>query len=175
MTTALSEFLSKYTARLLSEAVRSVEDLNEEEANFRPHENTNAMAFEAWHVARTADNIVHFVFEREQPVWMAQGFVEKWGLPKVDQGTGMAADDAHALKFPSGEEMATYINAVSEAIVPKIAAMSGDYLDETMQIKPFGEMKRADILGQIVISHGNLHIGQMAAGRTMLGKPGMGF
>ncbi|MCA9826406.1 MAG: DinB family protein [Dehalococcoidia bacterium] len=175
MTIALSDFLARYTQRLLSESVRSVEDLNEEEVNFRPHENTNAVGFEAWHVARTADNLIHFAFARETPVWIAQGFVERWGLPKVDQGTGMDPNDAHGLKFPAGSELATYIKAVSEAIIPKIRAMSDAYLDETIPIKPFGEMKRADIIGQVIISHGNLHIGQMAAGRTMLGKPGMGF
>ncbi len=175
MTMSLSDFLAKYTGRLLGEAARAVEDLDGEQTNFRPHAETNAVGFEAWHVARTTDNIIHFVFERATPVWLTGGYHEKWGLPKVDQGTGMDPNDAHALHFPAGTELATYIKAVSEAVVPRISAMSPAYLGELMQIRPFGEMERADIIGQVVISHGNLHVGQIATSRAMLGKPGMGF
>ncbi len=173
--TALSSFLARQTGALLANAVRSVEDLDAEQTNFRPHENTNSLGFEAWHIARTTDNIIHFVFERQPPVWMAQNLFEKWNLPKVDQGTGMAPDDAHALKFPDGAALASYCKAVSEAVVPRIEAMTDDYLGEVLAIKPFGEMKRADMIGQVIISHGNMHVGQMAPGRTMLGMPGLGF
>src|SRR5438552_11535850 len=72
----------------------------------------NSIGFDVWHVVRTTDNIIHFVFEREQPVWLTGGFYERWGLPKVDQGTGMNAGDAYALPFPEAEEFTRYIGAV---------------------------------------------------------------
>lgn len=90
---------------------------------------TNSIGFDVWHVVRTTDNIIHFVFEREQPVWITGGFYERWGLPKVDQGTGMDPNDAYSMRFPEPEEFDRYTRAVKEAVVPRIAGMSMEYLE----------------------------------------------
>jgi uncharacterized damage-inducible protein DinB len=160
---------------LLERIARAVEDLSVEELHHRAHANVNSIAFDAWHVARTADNLVNFAFERKGTVWLEQGLNEKWNLPKADQGTGMAPDAAHALVFPAAEKLAGYIRDTAANVVPQIEAMSEDYLDGTMVIRPQGEMKRKDILGQVVVVHGNNHLGQIDLARTMQGKPGLGI
>ncbi len=175
MDNVLSQFLARYTGRLLQTSAKAIEDLSLEELHFQPHADTNSVGFEAWHIARTADNLVNFAFKREQPVWLAQGLNEAWSLPKADQGTGMDAATAHALRFPEAELLAKYARDVAANVVPQIEAMTGDYLEEIMTIRPQGDMNRKDVIGQVIIIHGNNHLGQINLGRTLQGKTGLGF
>lgn len=172
---ALQPYLARYTRSLLTTTVEAVRDLARDDLHFRPGDDCNSIGFEAWHVARTADNLIHFAFERERPVWLQRGLDEAWDLPRVDQGTGMAPDEAHALRFPEPAELVTYFEAVRDAIGPRIEAMSDDYLAGKITIRPNGEMTRADIIGQVIIAHGNNHLGMISTARTLLGKPGLGF
>ena len=126
-------------------------------------------------MVRTVDNIIHFVFEREQPVWLSGNFYEQWGLPKVDQGTGMDSDDAYAMQFPEADEMKRYIRAVSDAVVPKVAAMSEEYLAETHYLRPWGVIPRIEALAYGLIAHGNGHLGRASYVRTLLGKQGLPY
>jgi hypothetical protein len=175
MPSTASGNLAQNTERLLAGLARLAEDLTADEVQHRTHDNTNSIGFDIWHVARTADNLINFAFERKPPVWMAQNLFEQWNLPKVAQGTGMPAEDAHALRFPDGASLAKYCLDVSASIVPQIRAMSDEYLDQTMTIQPQGEMAKGEIIGQVIINHGNNHLGAANVGVTALGKPGMGF
>lgn len=136
---------------------------------------TNSIGFDVWHVVRTVDNIVHFVFEREQPVWLSGGFYDRWGLPKVDQGTGMDPGDAYALAFPPEEEFRAYHRAVAEAAIPRIAAMTAGYLAQTQLIRPWGEVPRMEAILHGLIGHGNGHLGRASYARTLLGLPGLPY
>ena len=171
----MAAFLAKHTRNLLNTTARSIEDLDLEELHFRAHAEMNSIAFEAWHIARTADNLVHFAFERAQPVWLQQGLNEAWNLPKADQGTGMNSATAFGLRFPEAKLLAQYARDVAEAVGPRIEAMSDEYLATVTTLRPLGEMPRTDAIAQIIIIHGNNHIGQMNLARTMQGKPGLGF
>ncbi len=151
----------------LEGAARAIEDFSEDEVHFQVHAETNSAGFEIWHIARTADNLIHFAFEREQPVWLVQGLNEAWGLPKAAQGTGMDPAAAHALRFPAGDALAKYSRDVAAAIVPRIRAMSDEYLQTPTLIKPQGELPRYAIIGQVIINHGNNHLGQLNLARTM--------
>ena len=136
---------------------------------------TNSIGWDIWHVVRTIDNIVHFVFEREQPVWLQQSFDQRWGLPKVDQGTGQDPDDAYSLRFPPPEEFNLYTRAVSEAVVPRIAAMSMEYLATAQFIRPWGEIPRMEAIGHGLIGHGNGHLGRVSLSRTLYGLKGLPY
>ena len=116
-TIRIQDYLGGYVQGVINQTTRGLRDLDEEELHCRPGENCNSIAFDAWHIARTADNLVHFAFEREKPVWLQQGLDEKWGLPKVDQGTGMAPEVAYALRFPEPSALIGYCNDVAAAIV----------------------------------------------------------
>jgi hypothetical protein len=136
---------------------------------------TNSIAFDVWHVVRTIDNILHFVFEREQPVWLRDGFPDAWDLPKVDQGTGMQSEIAYALKFPEPKEFDRYTRAVREAVVPRVAAMSMEYLATPQFIRPWGDVPRMEAIGHGLIGHGNGHLGRASLARNLVGLPGLGF
>lgn len=171
----LPNYLAHYTGELLEGTARAIHDLSEEELHFRPEGPCNSIGFDAWHIARTADNLIHFAFEREPPVWLQQGLNEAWNLPKADQGTGMTPEQAFALRFPDAKLLAQYARDVSAAIVPRIAAMSDEYLEERMEIRPNGNLARWEIIGQVIVNHGHDHYGQINMALTIAGKPGLGI
>ncbi len=174
-TIKVQDLLAGYVRGVFSQTERAIVDLDLEELHYRPGENCNSIGFDAWHVIRTADNLIHFAFEREQPVWLQQGLDKAWGLPKVDQGTGMTPEDAYALRFPEPEALVAYCKDVAEAIVPRIEQMTDDYLLTPTVIRPQGELPRYQIIGQVIVNHGHDHIGQLNLARTLLGKPGLGI
>ncbi len=170
-----AQILALFTDRVLRWTAQGMEDLTQEEVHFRTHTDQNCIGFEAWHIARTADNLIHFAFEREQPIWMQKNMHETWGLPKVDQGTGTSFDEVSSWVFPEGKEIAAYLNDVADVIVPRIEGMSDDYLQSITRIVPQGELPKWQIIGQVIINHSNNHLGQINVGRTMQGKDGLGF
>ena len=176
--TALGPFIARYVERMLAGGdglAAALEDLTLEEVHYRPAEGANTIGWDAWHVARTADNVVHFVFLREPPVWRQQRLDEAWSLPRNIQGTGMDAAEAQALRFPEPRLLARYVRDVSNAIVPRIEAMHAAYLADEVDLQPLGRMSRLDALGRSVLTHGYSHLGHINLARTLLGKSGLGF
>lgn len=161
--------------RLLQYCDGAVEDLSIEQLCDTRGGLTNSVGWDVWHVVRTVDNIIHFVFEREQPVWLQGNFHERWSLPKVDQGTGQDPDDAYSLRFPAPTEFTEYTRAVSAAVVPRIAAMSMEYLATPQFIRPWGDVPRMEAMGHGLIGHGNGHLGRASYARTLFGKKGLPF
>lgn len=167
--------LSTLTGRVLTYCELALDGLTVEQMADTRDGLTNSIGWDVWHVVRTIDNIIHFVFEREQPVWLQQRFDEQWGLPRVDQGTGMDANEAYGLVFPAPEEFGRYTRAVAEAVVPRLAAMSDDYLAEFQLIRPWGEVSRIEAIGHGLIGHGNGHLGRVSYARELLGKKGLAY
>jgi len=118
---------------------------------------------------RTTDNIVNFVFKKTPPIWMAQGYMEKLGLPKVEQGTGMSLEDAHALKISDVELLRAYGRAVGEDAIAFLKDVPVATLEEVQMIRPLGEMPRWRVLRQVVMTHGFMHLGEINALRGQMG------
>ncbi len=167
--------LSVLVQRVLSYSVAAVDGLTVEQLCDTRGAVTNSIGWDVWHVVRTIDNIIHFVFEREQPVWLRESFHERWNLPKVDQGTGQDPNDAYSLLFPAPEEFSQYTRAVSDAVVPRIKAMDEAYLNTALFIRPWGEIPRIEAIGHGLIGHGNGHLGRVSLSRTLWGLPGLGY
>jgi hypothetical protein len=167
--------LAWLTQRLFTVSEQAVDGLSIEQFNDTFGEKTNSVGFDVWHIVRTVDNIIHFVFEREQPIWLQQRFDEQWNLPKVVQGTGQPSVDAFALRFPEPEEFKRYIRAVAAAVVPRIEAMPDEYLAGEVTIRPWGEVRRSEAIGWGFISHGNGHLGRVGLARTLWALPGLPF
>lgn len=161
--------------RVLHDCERTIEDLTLDEINRLPHPTANSVGFDIWHAVRTIDNIVFFVFDREQPVWLTGGFDVRFGLPRVQQGTGMDRDEAHALRFPAPGEFLEYVRGVREACVPRVTAMTDAYLAESVLLRPWGERPRLQHMGQLMVVHAMGHIGQASLARTLLGRSDLGF
>ena len=167
--TTTGAHLSLLVGRLLDNCALSLRDLTHEQIHFRAAPAANSIAFEMWHVARTVDNVIFFAFDREQPVWLREGYEERFGLPKTAQGTGMTPEEAYALRFPEPEAMAEYIDAVKAGVQPRLEAATQEYLDTVSPIRPWGERSRAEHLWQVLVAHGNGHLGSVTMARAILG------
>ncbi len=166
----MQRFASHFVGRVLGALVDSVADLTDEELHALPPGAPNTVGFIAWHVFRSADNVVLFAFERERTVWMRQGLHQAWELPRIEQGTGMDAEAAAAVRFPGAAALAGYGRAVRDEILPRIEAMSDDYLVGVARVVPWGEVPRLEAIGQTIIVHGSEHLGEIAAVRRLLGR-----
>ncbi len=166
----MQRYAAHFVGRVFDQLIEAVADLTGEELHALPAGAPNTIGFTAWHVFRSADNVVLFAFERERTVWMREGLHEAWGLPKVAQGTGMEPAEAAALRLPGAAALADYGRAVRDELVPRIEAMSDDYLRGISRVVPWGDVPRLEAIGQTVIVHGSQHLGEIAVVRRMLGR-----
>ncbi len=166
----MQRYAAHFVGHVLDQLIESVADLSDEDLHALPAGAPNTIGFIAWHVFRSADNVVLFAFERERTVWMREGLHETWGLPKVAQGTGMEPTAAAELRIPSAAALAGYGRAVRDELMIRIEAMSDDYLRTVSRVVPWGEIPRLEALGQTVIVHGSQHLGEIAIVRRLLGR-----
>lgn len=150
----------------MDEAIRG---LSTEQVNFLPAGKTVSIGFNAWHIARTQDNITNFVFKRQNPIWIEGGYFERMALPKVDQGTGMGLDDARGVHISDLGLLREYSAAVSKDCLEFVKTVPLTTLEEVQMIKPLGEMAKWQVFRQVVMTHGFMHLGEVNAIKGQLG------
>ncbi|HLZ70264.1 MAG TPA: DinB family protein [Dehalococcoidia bacterium] len=171
----IREYLRYFIDQLHGNYEKALADLTADEWRHRPGPETNHIGFTAWHWVRTEDNVVNFVLQRKNTVWLDQGLDQNWQLPKAAQGTGMPREEAHAMTVPPPAEFLPYARAVWQSTAPYYAALTPDELDRVVRVMPFGEIPVLQALGQILIAHGNQHLGEIWLTRELQGKSGQGF
>lgn len=78
------------------------------------------------------------------------------------------------MRFPAGKDLAQYGLDVLAAVLPKMEAMTDEYLQVQHRVFPWGDRTRLWILGK-VITHSSKHLGYIAGGVGVLGKQGPSF
>ena len=73
------------------------------------------------------------------------------------------------MRFPEPGALAGYIEAVKVGVLPRLEAATQEYLDTIAPIRPWGERSRAEHLWQVLIAHGNGHLGSVTMARAVLG------
>jgi hypothetical protein len=134
------------------------------------HGKANTIAWGLFHCVRTEDNVVRFVLQGRRPtVWSEGGYAERLGLPPVAQGTGMSTTEAQALRIRDAEIFRQYMAGVWASTAELFTRSEPAFFDTVVTIKPLGDMPAIQALGQVVVSHGMLHAGQMELVRTLVG------
>ncbi len=170
----LVEFIQAELGRLHAMLDRTVADLAPEQWHAIPADNpkANHIAFEFWHYVRTEDNIVRFILQDRRPtVWMEGGWAEKLGLPPVAQGTGMPSEDAQALRINDIGGFLEYRRQVWASTADWLANPDASEFDKVITVKPLGEMPKIRALGQVCMTHGFTHLGELELIRTLLNLP----
>ena len=134
------------------------------------HPRANTIAWGLFHCTRTEDNIARFVLQdRRPPVWTEGGYAERLGLPPVAPGTGGSTPDAQALRIRDVDLFREYMQRVWTSTEEILTKAEPGFFDKSVTIKPLGEMPAFRALGQVVVSHGMMPVGQMELVRTLVG------
>jgi len=152
--------------------IAALDDLDDDQLNWRYNDNAVSSGFHAWHYVRTKDHIINFVCQdRKPPVWLRQGLNESWDFPKVAQGTDMERSDAQGLRIPSTADLIGYFNNVHEDVMQYLNASTDADLAETVRVVQFGHQAKSQQILQTCIAHGNGHLGQILNIRSVMGHP----
>ncbi|MCI0545879.1 MAG: DinB family protein [Candidatus Rokubacteria bacterium] len=151
---------------------QAVADLTPDQLHAVPggHPRANTIAFEVWHYARTEDNVVRYVIQGRRPtVWMEGKYAERLGLPPVAQGTGMSAAEAQALRLADPDLFKGYMQQVWASTEELLGGPHAETLEKTVMVRPLGEMRAIEALGQVCLTHGMSHLGEIELIRTLVG------
>jgi len=174
----LVEFIHAELRRLHAALDKGMEDLTPAQWHTVPGGSgrANTIGFELWHYVRTEDNIVRFILQNRRPtVWMDGDWAEKLSLPPVAQGTGMSTEEAQALRIADLAGFKTYVQQVWQSTEEYLANPDPSTFDRSVMVRPLGEMPAIRALGQVCVSHGFTHLGELELSRTLLGlQPAIG-
>jgi len=154
----------------------AIEDLTPEEWHHSIEGSTNTIAFLVWHSVRTEDNILRFILQGRPTIWAEGSWHERLALPPRVQGTGMATEEARAFHIADTALFMQYVEQVWSEYEAYLASITdgGKALSErVVTVKPLGEMPALQAIGQVCITHLNIHYGEIAELRGTMGKKGL--
>jgi hypothetical protein len=152
---------------------KAVADMTVEQLNWRPERGLSAF-FSLWHYVRTEDNIVNFVAQGRNTVWLEGGYDQRLGLPRTSQGTGMTPEEAAAVVLRDLDAWRAYQRATWEATHAFVAGLDAAELESrAVTIKPLGAMPLWNALWGVCLSHGYRHVGEIEYVRGLLGLGGL--
>jgi len=170
---SVTEFIRSSLRQLHSAYSDAISDLTPEQLHWCANERGCHIAFVLWHYVRTEDNVIQFVLQRKPTVWLEGGWDQKFGLDRIAQGTGMSPEDARALRLNSRDAFLDYMQAVWKATDEFLAAADDDFLGQTTTVKPLGEMPIRNAIGNMCLTHGFTHLGEIQHLRGLQGLRGM--
>jgi DinB superfamily len=130
----------------------------------------NTIMWGIWHYVRTEDNVVRYILQNKKlPQWIEGGYAEKLGLPPNAQGTGMSTAEAQALRIKDIPLFKEYMQKVWADTDALLAKNDPALLDRNVTIRPLGEMHAVRALGQVCLTHGMTHFGEIELARTLVG------
>jgi hypothetical protein len=158
-----------------------IENLNDEQINWKPDGYNNSIGFNLWHIARWSDNLVADLLQEpgidvdmgdKAEIWEQESLGEKWGLPPVMHpgGTGLSDDIANSLTFPSKAEMLTYLQKTflrTEEFIEKFDARYplSEKIDDEELLKKLTEIRWHVYY---YLMHHCRHLGMMEALKGLL-------
>jgi hypothetical protein len=123
-----TEFIRSSLRQMHNTYNDAVRDLTPEQLHWRANDKGLPVSFILWHYVRTEDNIIQFVLQRKQTVWLKEGWDKKLVLDRVSQGTGMNLEDAQSLRIASKDDFLQYTKAVWKATDEFLAGADDEFL-----------------------------------------------
>ena len=126
----------------------------------RPKPECNSIAWTLWHMNRVLDTFIHRGIGSEVPLWLRDGWCEKYGMNDApeDHGVGWSAQKLAAWVPPGKDVQVGYYEAVKKAAYDRISGLSADERVRLKVIPPISEPRSVvQVLGKITwdnISHG---------------------
>lgn len=165
----------------------ALEDLTEDQMQWRPTTTAHSVVWNAWHLARWADYLqarIPTMTQRlqrtlglRQEIWHAEDLARKWGLDAAtlgwgEMGTDMDDGAAAALRFPEKEIVVGYLLRaydVAERAVENI--VEDEFGVVTSGIGPWESERGIGIYVVGLHAHDERHLGQIVYLRRLMGLP----
>lgn len=170
---ALVDFIRSGLRQLHATYRDAIADLSLDQLHWRANDHGCPIAFILWHYYRTEDNVIQFVIQRKPTVWLEGGWDKRFGLDRIAQGTGMSLEDAQGLRINSKEDFLAYMDAVAKATDDYLATLDDEALQQKTTVKPLGEMPVRNAIGDMCLTHGFTHLGEIQHLRGLQGLRGM--
>lgn len=170
-----ADFIRAQLRRLHAGLDKIATELTPEQLHAVPagHPKANTIAWGIWHYVRTEDNIVRWVIqERRPPVWTEGGYAARLGLPPAAQGTGMSTEEAQALRINDLPLFQEYTRKVWASTEELFDSATPALLEKTITVKPLGDMTVVQCLGQVGLTHGMTHLGEIELARILVAPKG---
>jgi hypothetical protein len=171
-------------------ALALVMELSEEQFRWRPVPGPQSIGWNLWHIAKWDDFMAEALVARTSSllhlrpahqIWIVRGIAGQWGwqpgqLGVLDGGTGLADDEAAALRLPAKQDVVTYAIEAFEHLEKVVTELDDSLLPEVVPgpiIYPTDE--KQDTYGNNLVlwmNHGYEHLGTMEAVKGMLGLRG---
>jgi hypothetical protein len=84
----------------------------------------------------------------------------------------MDLTDAQALRLPSNDAFQKYITDVKADSLAYFESITDEDLAVETEVKPFGVKSKFQHIGQTIVFHGGIHLGQIKVLRTLQGLKG---
>jgi hypothetical protein len=168
-----TDFIRSSLKQMHSTYDDAIADLTPDQLVWRANDNGCSISFVLWHYVRTEDNIIQFVLQRKPTVWMEGKWDEKFGLHPTAQGTGMTLEQAQALKLEPKGDFQKYMQEVWKATDAFLADKDDAFLAQKTTVKPLGEMAIQNAIGNMCLTHGFTHLGEIQHIRGLMGLKGM--
>jgi hypothetical protein len=167
------DFIRGQLRNLHGQYDEAIKDLTDDQFLWRANDKGHPISFILWHYVRTEDNIINYVLQGKPTIWLEGGWNEKFGLHKAAQGTGMTLEEAQNLKITPKNDWQAYQSAVWAATDAFLDSANEATMQERVTVKPLGEMPRETAIGQVCLTHGFTHLGEIQHLRGLQGLKGM--
>ena len=151
-----------------------VDDLNDEQLNWKPEGYSTSIGFHLWHLARESDYLKAAAlkyyslgeeFGDGKEIWEKESLAQKWGFPEglcETVGTGLSDGAVASLPIPTKDELLGYLRNSYEAIECFVELLDTKYPDfETTdnELRKKIEMIRLNLL--VFLTPDCRHLGMM--------------
>ena len=113
---------------------RAVDGLTDEQVYHQPTEDTNNIAWLAWHMNRWKDWQGSLVSGEEQ-VWIRDGWCDKFGIPAERTGIGDTTEQVAEFRPPL-DLLWAYTEAAHTTFIERVNALSTEELEEMVHYMP---------------------------------------
>ena len=142
---------------------RVLDGLTMEQLLHRPSNDTNSIAWLAWHLTRVQDHHMSDLAGRPQ-AWVSEGWHAKFNMPPepLNTGTGHTPEQVAALRPPDGETLLAYYDAVYERSKAYLETVTPADLDVVLNEPQYQPMPTVGVRLVSVVNDATQHSGQAA-------------
>ncbi len=147
----------------------ALDGLSAEQLTFRPSEQTNTIAWLAWHLTRVQDHHLSDLAGREQ-AWIADGWHARFGKPPdpTDTGQRYTPEQVAAIRPANPQLLLDYHNAVYQRSVAYVQTLSPNDLDRELNEPQWNPLPTIGVRLVSVIADNLQHAGQVAYLRGLI-------